>query len=181
MVDQAGFSGSGTWTRRGLRGVRPPSVSAALLPMLALRFAGHLPYFKIGSGLVLPHGLSLGGAAVTALAYSLLCLVVARWLTGAWARHSLQRPIAASLAGTLAIGGAMLLLGPLITLLLPGDPAAAASHLADEAEGWRSLMPAYLGLLIPVCLGFFAAQSLARVRTAAALRQAIAEGWTARS
>lgn len=147
--------------------LRPPPVSTALLPMLALRFASHVPYFKFGSGLFLPHGMSLTGAVVTALAYSLLCLGVARWLTGRRAVAELfHRPVAAALIGTLAIASAMLVLGPFITLLLPADPAplAALPTAAGDAARWRDLLPPYVGLLLPVCAGFFAAQTLARAR-----------------
>ena len=147
-------------------GLPPPPVSAALLPMLALRFAGHVPYFKFGSVLILPHGLSFAGAAVTALAYSVLCVGVARWLTRRQAAAVVHRPAAAALLGTMVVIATMMTLGPLIGLVFPGSLSAAEQQALTHASRWQAMLPAYLGLLIPVCGSFFAAQFISRARAA---------------
>ncbi len=148
--------------RGGGAGLVPPVLGAAILPVLALRFAGHLPYFKIGSGLMLPQGLSFMGAAVTALAYSLLCLGVTRWLSWRQAVSLVHRPAAASLLGTMAVIAAMMTLGPLIGLMFPAAPPVSAEPDTSHAERWHGLLPAYLGLMVPICIGFFAAQLVSR-------------------
>ena len=52
-----------------------------------------------------------------------------------------------------------------IALLLPDHAAAAQSFIAAEGSSpYRAMLPAYLGLLLPVCAGFFAAQVLSRSR-----------------
>lgn len=151
----------------GSRGgrVTPPALGTALMPMLALRFAGHLPYFKFGSGLMLPHGLSLAGAAVTALAYSVLCLGVARWVTRRQVALALfHRPVSNALLGTMVVVAAMMILGPVISLLMPGDLQSASLEAEGTVHSWSVLLMAYLGLLVPVSGGYFAAQFIVRRR-----------------
>jgi len=107
-----------------------------------IRFAGHLPFFKIATAAMLPQAIGLGGVVVTAFVYSLLCLLVTRHFG---ARHS---PFAA----TLVLIAAMMVVGPAIALALPAEPLPA-NH-----TGLSGLMLPYLGVLLPVCLGFFAVQ-----------------------
>lgn len=133
----------------------------ALLPILALRFAGHLPYFKFGSQLVLPQGLSFAGAAVTALAYSALCIGLARGVT----QGRLASPAAGALLGSLLLLAVMMVIGPLIGLLLPMPAETAALEMR-----WTGLLPPYLALLLPICAVFFAAQMFSNATSLRALK-----------
>lgn len=164
MIDRARFTRWAGSLQGAGPGLAPPAISTALLPMLALRFAGHLPYFKLGSILMLPQGLSLAGAAVTALAYSVLCVGVARWLTLRQATALFDRPIANALLGTMAVFAAMMTLGPPIGLLLPGEITDAEHEIASHLTRWQAILPAYLGLLAPIGGSFFAAQFISRTR-----------------
>ncbi len=128
-------------------------ISAGLTPTV-IRFAGHLPYFKIGSALMLPQALSLGGVVATTFAYSLLCLAASRW--GAGKRSPLL--------GTLALVGGMMLIGPMIAVLLPVG-YLQAGELTAEAHRIPELIVPYFGMLLPVCGGFLAVQWLIRPAT----------------
>lgn len=125
-------------------------LSASLSPTL-IRFVGHLPYFKVGSALMLPQALSLSGVVITTLAYALLCLAASR-LFG-----NRRTP----LPGTLALVAAMMVVGPAIATLLPGT-TTQAMELSGETTSISSMLIAYLGLLLPVAGGFLAVQWLTR-------------------
>lgn len=140
-----------------------PAREGDALFLLALRYAAHLPYFKIASAMLLPQGLGTGGVLVTVLAYALACSAASRWIAGQRRARSqcLSQPAVLPLLGTTAVLLAMLAMGPTITTLLPRHPElAAASPLA--------LLPAWLALLAPVTLGFLAAQLLTGRRFAKA-------------
>ncbi len=124
-------------------------ISAGLTPTV-IRFAGHLPYFKVGTALMLPQALSLAGVVATTLAYALLCLVASRWMGG-------RSPLVA----TLALVAAMMVVGPAIAVLLP-DGYLQAGETTAEAHRIPELIIPYFGLLLPVCGGFLAVQWLIR-------------------
>lgn len=123
--------------------------AASMTPTL-IRFAGHLPYFKIGSALMLPQALSLGGVVVTTLAYAGLCLLASRWRGGR-----------APLPATLLLVAMMMVIGPAIAVLLP-EGYLQPGEIAAEAHRIPELLIPYFGLLLPVCGGFLAVQWLIR-------------------
>lgn len=127
------------------RDVAPPAIDALLgagLSPTVIRFAGHLPYFKVGSGLMLSQELSLTGVVLMTLTYSILCLAASRWTGG---RKS-------PFVGTLGLLAAMMLVGPVIAGFFSVAPLGPDSYAGQ-------LLP-MLGLLLPVCSGFLAVQTL---------------------
>lgn len=124
-------------------------IGAGLTPTI-IRFAGHLPYFKVGTALMLPQALSPGGVVATALTYALLCLIASRWL-GA------RSPLLA----TLALVAAMMVVGPAIAVLLP-DGYLQTGEITAEVRRIPELIIPYFGLLLPVCGGFLAVQWFTR-------------------
>lgn len=125
-------------------------LGAGLSPTV-IRLAGHLPYFKIGSGLMLAQPLSLTGVFLMTLAYSALCFGASRWVA---VRHA---PV------TCAIGllAAMLPLALLIGTFFSLAPAHVTDAIPAATDLMSQLLP-MLGLLLPVCGGFLAAQLLIR-------------------
>lgn len=128
-----------------------PAFDADALYFLVLRYAAHLPYFKIASALLLPQGLGTAGVLVTTLAYALACCVTSRWLAGLGRQDpTFPNPAVLPLLGATAILVAMLVMGPAIASLLPRHP--------EPATGFLAQLPAWLALLAPVVTGFFLAQ-----------------------
>ncbi|PZF78487.1 hypothetical protein DK847_01330 [Aestuariivirga litoralis] len=121
--------------------------------MFALRFAGHLAYFKLASTLLLQQGLSNGGVVVATAAFALGCLAASRWIAGL-RRVAAEppHPAALPLLGATAVLIAMMVMGPVISTLLPRHP--------ERALELMPLIPAWFALLAPPCTGFIAAQIL---------------------
>lgn len=127
---------------------------------ILIRWAGHLPYFLLGSRLMLPQELSIGSAVVIGLLYAVFGHFIAMWIrkplpaeAGSIARAT--RPV----AGALTLLLAMSVLAPAVALSMPGQAGAALVLQHLQEEGFR-LWQSYLALMLPACLGFYAVQVL---------------------
>ncbi len=153
-ADRHELSGAGT----GTSGI--VTALAKLDPSLVLiRWAGHVPYFLLGSRLMLPQELSLGSAVVISLFYAIFGHFIAMWIRG----QGVARPAVISRAAMPALGAAALALamsvvGPAVAVAMPGEAASALFGQLQE-QGF-AIWQAYLGLMLPACLGFGAVQFL---------------------
>lgn len=168
MIKFTGLSRSAGQDKLGAAVKAQPLLDVAVLPILAVRFAGHLPYFKFGSQLILPQGLSFAAAGITALVSSVLCLALARVVSHRrWAS-----PAAGALVSSVLLLGIMMVIGPLVSLLLPLPAKLPAPEIA-----WAKLLTPYLGLLIPICIAFFAAQMISGTSSVRALKGERVRKW----
>lgn len=136
---------------------RAPARGEDALFFLVLRYAAHLPYFKIASSLLLPQGLGTAGVLATALVYALACSAASWWIAALRREVPIfANPAVLPLLGATAVLIAMMVMGPAIATLLPRHP--------DRAAGLLAQLPAWLALLAPVIAGFFLAQLLSRPR-----------------
>lgn len=161
MSNASSSPSSVMWLPAG-NGFHSPSLPQGdALYMFALRFAAHLSYFKLATGLLLQQGLSNGGVVVAAAVYAMGCLAASRWIAGL-RRTTADSPHAAALPllGTTAVLIAMMAVGPALSVLLPRHP--------ERAVEAASLLPVWFALLAPVCTCFFAAQLLTGRRRRAA-------------
>lgn len=146
---------------------RMPGLAAALdhaepSPVL-VRWAGHMPYFLVGSALFLPERLSIGAAVVIALLYSVFGHFTSLWIkrrqpSGA---DRVGR-IARAAVGSLGLVVLMSLVAPVIPTCMLGAAwgAPAGVALLDRylQDGGLAIWAAYFAFLLPVALGFFAIQ-----------------------
>lgn len=128
-----------------------------------VRWAGHMPYFVVASGLLLPERLSLGSAVVIALLYAIFCHFAALWIR--MRPGALRDPVsrAARVAtGMLVVVTLLSLLAPAVSTAMAGAPWGAPEGqalLAREIEaGWSVLWATHFSLMLPVACGFFVIQ-----------------------
>jgi hypothetical protein len=128
-----------------------------------VRWAGHMPYFVVASGLVLPERLSLGSAVVIALLYAIFCHFVALWIRSRPDR--LRDPVsrAARVAtGMLAVVTLLSLIAPVISSFMAGarwGSPDGLGFLAREMGSSRAeLWATQFALMLPVASGFFLIQ-----------------------
>lgn len=142
--------------------------NGTVLGTLLLRFVGYLPYFKIGSVLVLPQALSIAGAALAALVFSVACGGVAWVARQPAVSATVRKPGAVPLASALGVLCVMLVAGPLIGGTLPDGAAAPGSTVAlavlSPGGAGPGTLLAWFILLLPVSLAFCAGQYLGRIR-----------------
>lgn len=133
--------------------LRLPPIDRGSAGRILLRFLGHLPFFKLVSALLLPHGLNFAAAAAIALSYSVFCCEIAGWLE---ARQAGPMPSFRSaetpLVGSLALVVIMALCTPIWTMAL--SPSSFGPYVDDPLVLW----PAFLGLIAPSCFCFAACQ-----------------------
>ena len=142
-----------------LAGVRDRADPSPVL----VRWAGHMPYFVVASGLLLPERLSIGSAVVIALLYAILYHFTALWIRSR--PDLLCDPVSRAsrvATGMLGVVTLLSLLAPLVSITMAGAPWGAPEGLALLARsldaGWQALWAAHFALILPVALGYFVLQ-----------------------